>query len=146
MKEFRRWVNAAREKNDPSLLTNAIPYCRFLGLSLELIDGELIGKLKHSDSNIGNPVIPALHGGVTGALIESTAVLTLLWTEETAILPKTINITLDYLRTARAVDTFASATITKHGRRVVNVSASAWQGDDRDKPIISGSAHFLVAG
>jgi acyl-coenzyme A thioesterase PaaI-like protein len=51
---------------------------------------------------------------------------------------------VDYLRTGRAVDTYAKGTITKHGRRVANVRVDAWQ-DDRDRPIASAHAHFLLS-
>ena len=58
-------------------------------------------------------------------------------------MPKTINITVDYLRSARLVDTHARAMITKHGRRVANVQVRAWQGDE-SKPIAAAHAHFLL--
>ena len=57
--------------------------------------------------------------------------------------PKTINITVDYLRSARVIDTHARATITKHGRRVANVQVRAWQADE-SKPVAAAHAHFLL--
>ena len=94
---------------------------------------------------VGNPMLPALHGGTMGALLESTAIFELLWHAESIVLPKTINLTVQYLRSARPVDTFATATITKHGRRVVAARAEAWQGAD-ERPVATASAHFLVLG
>jgi acyl-coenzyme A thioesterase PaaI-like protein len=89
-------------------------------------------------------VISALHGGTVGALLESAAILKLLWEGSAGAVPKTINITLDYLRSARATeDTFARAIITKHGRRVANVQVRAWQRDEA-KPIAAAHAHFLL--
>ena len=38
---------------------------------------------------------------------------------------------------------FARGTITKLGRRVVNVRAVAWQSDP-DKPIAIANGHFLI--
>jgi uncharacterized protein (TIGR00369 family) len=93
---------------------------------------------------IGNPVISALHGGTVGALLESAAIFKLIWEGSSGVVPKTINITLDYLRSARATeDTFARATITKHGRRIANVQVRAWQLDE-SKPIAAAHAHFLL--
>ena len=60
-------------------------------------------------------------------------------------LPKPINLTIAYLRSAGPHDTFAEATVTKHGRRVANVQAVAWQRD-RSKPVASAQGHFLLPG
>ena len=120
-----------------------IPYARFLGLSVDVVDGDPITKLTASDILIGNPVLPALHGGTVGALLESAAIFKLLWEIKSLAVPKTINITVDYLRSARVVDTYARATITKHGRRVVNVQVLAWQQDE-SRPIAGAHAHFLL--
>jgi uncharacterized protein (TIGR00369 family) len=133
----------ARRSGDYRLLVQAIPYTRYLGISTELSQGELIGKLGFSDFLIGNPLLPALHGGTIAALLESTAIFQVLMEAETLVLPKTINITVAYLRSARPVDTFAHGTITKHGRRVAVVYAQAWQ-DDRSRPVATAHAHFLI--
>ena len=138
-------VERARKDNDWSPVTDAIPYARFLGLHAEARDGELLMRLAFSAGLVGNASIPALHGGTLGALLESAAIFQLLAEMETVVLPKTITVTIDYMRSGRAVDTWASATIAKHGRRVASVHAIAWQ-DDRAKPIASATAHFLVLG
>lgn len=139
-------IRAAREAGDPSPLLEHVPYAGFLGLSFELpVQGELVLRMRYSDHLIGDSALPALHGGTLGALLESAAIFTLMWRHEGERLPKTINLTIDYLRSGRATDTFAAATIIKHGRRVANVRAIAWQSE-RDRPIASADAHFLLAG
>ena len=136
-------VNRAREQSDFAGLVAVIPYANFLGVRMELRDGELIGVLGFSDHLVGNPAVPALHGGTIGALLESTSIFQVLWQADTLVLPKTINLTIDYLRSAKPQDTFCHGVITKHGRRVVNVRAIAYQSD-REKPVASANAHFLV--
>jgi uncharacterized protein (TIGR00369 family) len=136
-------IRAAREANDPTAIVEAIPYARFLGISAREEDGALLTTLAFSDHNIGNPAVPALHGGVVGAFLENTAILQLLWALESVHVPKTITITVDYLRTAGATDTVARATVTKLGSRVANVRAFAWQGDET-KPVAGANANFLV--
>ena len=133
----------ARRTGDYRPLVEAIPYNKFLGITAELHAGELIGKLNFSDTLVGNPMLPALHGGTIAALLESTAIFQVMTEAETLVLPKTINITVAYLRSARPVDTFAHGTITKHGRRVAVVYAQAWQ-DDRSRPVATAHAHFLI--
>jgi uncharacterized protein (TIGR00369 family) len=138
-------VAGARAANEPSRLLNAIPYARMLGLSASLDDGALVVCMPRSEHLVGNPVLPALHGGTVGALLESTAILELLWQKDSASVPKTITLTVDYLRSARLADSFARATITKHGRRVANVQVRAYQ-ESPDKPIATANLHFLLRG
>lgn len=136
-------VKLARDEKNPGLLTDAIPYTRWMGIHVAEHNGDLRGMMRFRDELIGNPVLPALHGGTTGALLESTGIFCLLWKAETVLLPKTINITIDYLRSARPVDTFAKAIIVKQGRRVASVRVEAWQ-EDPASPIAAANAHFLI--
>jgi acyl-coenzyme A thioesterase PaaI-like protein len=133
----------AKETGNFGSLVESIPYLRFLGIGIDLVDGKVVGKMTYSKHLIGNAALPALHGGTIGALLESTAVVQTLWEAETTRLPKIVTITLDFLRSGRPVDTFASGVITKHGRRVVTVGVEAWQ-EDRSRPIARANAHFLV--
>ncbi len=136
-------ITAAKQAGDISRLVSAVPYARFLGISAVHVDGELRGFLPFSEHLVGNPMLPALHGGVISALLESTAIFQLMWEAEAIVLPKTITLTVDYLRSGRALDTFARGILTRQGRRVANVRIEAWQ-DDRSRPIAVASAHFLV--
>ena len=136
-------IATAKQSGDYAPVFAAIPYARFLGITGETHGEELWGKLSYADPLIGNPALPALHGGTIGALLESTAIFQLFCEAETIILPKTINITVAYLRPGRPLDTFARAIVTKQGRRVASVRAEAWQ-EDRARPIATAVAHFLV--
>ena len=132
-----------KESGDCGLLMKAVPYTSFMGISASIVDGDLIGKLEFSKMLIGNPALPALHGGTMGALLESTSIFKVLWDAEQTVLPKTINITIEYLRRAKPCDTFARGIVTRHGRRVANVRAEAWQ-DDPERPVAIAYANFLV--
>ena len=59
------------------------------------------------------------------------------------MLPKTITLTVDYLRSGAPVDTHARSIVTRHGRRVANVRVEAWQAD-RAAPVATAHAIFLV--
>lgn len=143
MTTFPDLVSQAKATGQIGSLVESIPYLRFLGIGIDLVDGELIGKMAYSSCLIGNTNLPALHGGTIGALLESTAIFQTIWEAETARVPKIVTITIDFLRSGRPVDTYASGVITKHGRRVVNVGVEAWQ-DDRSRPIARANAHFLI--
>jgi uncharacterized protein (TIGR00369 family) len=121
-----------------------VPYASFLGVRAELKGDELTLVLPYAEHLIGNPLLPALHGGVVGALMELTALTQLAVAANTEKFPKTIDIGIDYLRSGRPVDTFARARVVKIGRRIANVQAEAWQSA-REKPIAAMHGHFLMA-
>ncbi|MGZ3422449.1 MAG: PaaI family thioesterase [Polyangiales bacterium] len=143
MSRVHAFIVEAKRTGDWSAIVGAIPYARFINLSVSVSSGELICTMKFEDKLVGNYTIPALHGGTLGGLLESTAVFALLHAQETVVLPKIVNVTVDYLRSGRAVDTYAAANITRQGRRVASVQAFAWQ-EDRNRPIASANAHFLL--
>jgi uncharacterized protein (TIGR00369 family) len=126
-----------------SAILQRIPYARFLGLRAALAGDEMTVILPFSDHIIGNVMLPAIHGGVLGALLEITALAQLSLTQGLARQPRPIDVTVEYLRSGRPVDTFARAQIKRLGRRVANVQVEAWQ-DERAKPIASLHGHFHV--
>lgn len=143
MSALKECVRAAKHSGDFGPLVEAIPYARFLGLRAEVSDGELITRLTASEHLIGNPALPALHGGTIGALLESAAIFSLFYEAENLLLPKTITITVDYLRSAKPVDTFARGIVSRLGRRVATVRAEAWQ-EDRSRLVATANVHLLV--
>jgi uncharacterized protein (TIGR00369 family) len=134
---------AARKSRDVSRLADAIPYAKWMQIAPENGTGELLTRMRYHESLIGNTYLPAIHGGTLGAMLEMAAIFHLLWETESEAVPKIVNITVDYLRSAGPRDVIASAKVTKQGRRMVNVFAEAWQ-DDRSRPVATAQAHFLV--
>jgi|CXWL01.1.fsa_nt_gi acyl-coenzyme A thioesterase PaaI-like protein len=141
--ELIRRAAAEGKKPDLQALVDAIPYCKFLGIEVDRKGTELTTILRFSQRLIGNPVLPALHGGVVGAFLEVTAVIQLMMEAESEDLPKPVDIGIDYLRSGKPVDTYARAIVTKQGRRVCNVRAEAWQ-DEHTRPIAALHGHFLI--
>ena len=88
-------------------------------------------------------MLPAVHGGVIGAFLELTAMLRLIDESGTDRVPKPINFTIDYLRSAGPTTTRARADIFKLGRRIAVVHVVAWQ-DDASRPVASGNGKFLL--
>lgn len=124
-------------------LLDSLPYARFLGLQTRMDGDDLTIVMPFADKLIGNPVLPALHGGSTAALLEMTAVAQVALSYPRLRLPRPINVTVAYLRSGKPVDVMARARISKAGRRVAHVLAEAWQ-DDAANPIASLTAHFLL--
>ena len=136
-------LEAAKRTGDYARMIELVPYSSFLGLTAAVEAGELVTTMKFADHLIGNPALPALHGGTTGALLESAATFEILHRVETIVLPKPITVTIDYLRSAAPLDTHARGIITRQGRRVANVRVEAWQ-TDRTQPIATANVICLV--
>ena len=154
-------VIKARREGALSALVEAVPFIQFLGVRFDRRGDELTGVLPFRQDLIGNPILPALHGGVVASFLEVTSIVTLSWyylwedIESGAFdateaaqgnlprLPKTIDFTVDYLRSGLQRDAYARATIRRTGRRYASVHVEGWQ-DNRDKHFAQATGHFLM--
>ena len=131
--------------NKDRLITDLkqIPYAAMLGVEPLFMGNDFTLVMPYKESNIGNPVLPTLHGGVIGGFMEIAAVAQILLTHPEEGIPKTVGINIDYLRRGKPLDCFAKAKITRHGRRIVNVNVEVWQ-ERPSLPIAALHGHFLV--
>jgi acyl-coenzyme A thioesterase PaaI-like protein len=153
-------VQVVKQRRDTALaaLTGAVPYARWLGIGFDRRGDELTAVLTFDDKRIGNPFLPALHGGATAAFLEMTAIIELAWAslwsdvESGAVdaeapgpvaMPRTIDFTVDYLRTGLPRDAYARARVNRSGRRYASVHVEAWQ-DDVTRPFAQATGHFLM--
>jgi uncharacterized protein (TIGR00369 family) len=116
------------------------PFARCLGIRLQDHDTWM---MPFSPKIIGNPILPAIHGGMTSAFLETAAIVGVTRELGAAAPPKPIGLTINYLRPGRALDSYANVSIVKQGRRIVAFEARSWQ-DDPDKPIASAFGHFML--
>ncbi len=135
-------------QHEPSVETlqlwlKKVPYALFLGIRAELRDDEILFILPENEKLIGNPSLPALHGGVVGAFMEQAGAFHLIAKMEKPVLPKIIDFSLDYLRPARLRDTYAQCKLTRQGRVIANVTITAWQ-EQSEQPNAIARAHFLL--
>ena len=136
-------LTQAWASGDPGAMARAIPFARFMGMEIIREEGRLMARLPFAPHLVGNAMLPALHGGVLGALLESVGIFAVMSEDNSPLPPKTISVTIEYLRSARTVDTFARADIIRQGRRVATVHAVAWQ-DDESKPVASATVLLLL--
>ncbi|OAN66791.1 PaaI family thioesterase [Seohaeicola saemankumensis] len=156
-------VQVVKQRRDAALnaLVHGVPYIKYLGIEFDRRGDELTAVLPFDDKLIGNPLLPALHGGVTAAFLEVTAIIGLSWASlweeietgridtQTLVagnlprLPKTIDFTVDYLRTGLPRDAYARAKVNRSGRRYASVHVEAWQ-DNRARAFAQATGHFLM--
>jgi uncharacterized protein (TIGR00369 family) len=126
--------------DDPSSPFPYSPFARCLGIRLQN-DGTWM--MPFSPKIIGSPILPAIHGGMTGAFLETAAIVGVTRELGAAAPPKPIGLTISYLRPGRAVDSYANVSIVKQGRRIVAFEGRAWQ-DDPNRPIAAAFGHFML--
>ncbi|MCR9145628.1 MAG: PaaI family thioesterase [Rhodobacteraceae bacterium] len=156
-------VQVVKQRRDAALraLVQGVPYIQFMGIEFDRRGDELTAVMPFDEKLIGNPLLPALHGGATAAFLEVTSIIGLSWAmlwddiesgtldPEALVagnlprLPKTIDFTVDYLRSGLPRDAYARAQVTRSGRRYASVRAEAWQ-DNRARPIAQATAHFVM--
>jgi len=156
-------MQVIKERRDGALLrlVKAVPYIGFMGICFDRRGDELTATMAYSDMLIGNPAVPAIHGGATAAFLETAAIIELAWADiwakiemerlsgaEIAALPiptfpKTIDFTTDYLSVGHPRDVYARARINRSGRRYASVHVEAWQ-DNRSKLVAQATGHFLM--
>ena len=159
----REPLQQVKQRRDAALraLADGIPYAQYLGISFDRRGDELTANLPFDDKLIGNPMLLALHGGVTAAFLEVAAIVGLSWSYlwedmesgvlsldaleagELPRLPKTIDFTVDYLRSGLPRDSYARAKVTRSGRRYASVHVEAWQ-DNRERPHAQATGHFMM--
>lgn len=162
-KSCPKHAHALKQKKDEALavVVHSIPYLHFMGISFDRRGDELTAIIRYHDSLIGNPSLPALHGGAIAAFLESSALIELSWRallkkiEASPLvphdiksgtqveMPKTIDFTVDYLRTGLPRDAYARASVRRSGRRYASVFVEAWQ-DKRSRIFAQATGHFLV--
>ncbi len=168
-----RWSAEMADRNEPldriksrrnaaiGALVGGVPYLAWLGIRFDRRGDELTAVMPFSEKLIGNPMLPALHGGVTAAFLEIAAVVELTWSSmwdemeagrmvpdaaippATPRLPKTIDFSIDYLRSGLPRDSYARARVVRLGRRYASVQVEAWQ-DNRARPFAQANGHFLM--
>ncbi|WP_312936681.1 PaaI family thioesterase [Stutzerimonas nitrititolerans] len=143
VRNLNEWVRQAHESNNYDPLLQMVPYARLIGIQCLRLGDEMVFRLPGNQDNIGNPTLPALHGGVIAGFMEHAAMLHLLMFMGSPHLPKIIDFSIDYLRAGLYRDTFAACQVWRQGRRVANVAVTAWQTNQAE-PIATARCHFKV--
>ena len=156
-------LSQVKARRDTALqaLVEGMPYAAWLGVRFDRRGDELTAVLPFSEKLIGNPALPALHGGVTAAFLEIAGLVELTWASmwddmesgrfvpdatlpgTAARLAKTIDFSVDYLRSGLPRDSYARARVVRLGRRYSSVQVEAWQ-DNRGRPFAQANGHFLM--
>lgn len=141
--EVHQQLLLAHAEGNYQPLLALIPYAGLIGIQCSRDGEDLLFCLPANRDNIGNPLLPAIHGGVIAGFMELSAALYLMIFSESATVPKIIDFSIDYLRAGQFRDTYARCQLWRQGRRVTNVAITAWQGNEGEA-IATARAHFKI--
>lgn len=120
------------------------PYALGLGCTVDHMDGDVpVLGCDYGPRVAGRPGF--WHGGALSGLLEMAAVAAVrsaLGIEMGRLKP--VNVSVQFMRGGLQKRTYAVGRVIREGRRLVNVSAEAWQ-DDRAKPLASAQMHVMIA-
>ena len=133
-----------------------MPYGETMDMRISALEeAALLCHMPFDDSLIGNVHLPAIHGGALSSFLEMAATLEVARRQLAQAdinhldvdqikntVPVPLNVTVQYLRSAKDQDCFARAEILKLGRRSNTVLCRLWQ-DDEAKPVASMTGIFV---
>lgn len=129
-----------------------IPFNRHFGLKVAGIEpGRVVLRLPWADHLVGDPIRPALHGGVTSMLLDNAGGVAAFSTFTTGRdRCSTIDLRIDYLGPGPVGrDLFAEARVVRRGKRVVFCRMEAYAerlpaDGERRAPFAIGQATYSI--
>ena len=144
--DLKDWMapDPGAEGEDGTLLT-AIPHSRELGMRLiSRAPDEAVMMIPYDPRLIGDPETGVMHGGAITALLDTCCGTAVMMSPRNPASTATLDLRIDYMRPAtpeRAV--YAHAYCYRATRSVGFVRATAYH-EDRDEPIATASAAFIL--
>jgi uncharacterized protein (TIGR00369 family) len=128
------------------VMEEMIPFNRYLGVRAAVVrKGFARLEVPFRDELVGDPMRPALHGGVLSALADTcggAAVWVSIDDERARI--STIDLRVDYLRPARLATLIAEATVVRLGNRVGVTDMRMFHPDAESDTIATGKGVYSI--
>ena len=128
------------------VMEEMIPFNRYLGVrATEVRKGFARLEVPFRDELVGDPLRPALHGGVLSALADTcggAAVWVSIDDERARI--STIDLRIDYLRPARLTNVIAEASVVRLGNRVGVADVRMFHPDAESDTIATGKGVYSI--
>lgn len=128
------------------VMEEMIPFNRYLGVRVARAEKGLCRlEVPFREELIGDPLRPALHGGVLSALADAAGGGA-VWTgiEDDRARVSTIDLRIDYLRPARLETIVAEATVVRLGNRVGVADVRLFHPDKESETVATGKGVYNV--
>ncbi|HSQ68138.1 MAG TPA: hotdog fold thioesterase [Polyangiaceae bacterium] len=128
------------------MVEDFIPFNRFLGIKVvKLGDGKVHLTLPFRPEFVGDPIRPAMHGGVLSTMADVAGGIA-VWSglAEPRARVATIDLRVDYLRPGRLETIDAAAVVVRKGNRVGVVDVSLFHPDRPDEVVATGKGVYNI--
>lgn len=134
-------VNIARQ------FIQAIPHARDLGLELlTLENGVAVISMPYDEKLVGNPSTGVIHGGAVSALMDTCSGAAVMCHPTGPAGTATIDLRIDYMRSAKPGDTITATATCHHMTRSVAFVRVTAVDSDTDNPLATAAGAFTVEG
>jgi uncharacterized protein (TIGR00369 family) len=115
-----------------NIFNELIPFNKFIGLELQTLEeGYAKAIIRFKQELIGDVRINAIHGGVISASMDAVggmaAVTTLNSIEDKIV---TVDMRVDYIRSARNTDLFIEARIVRSGNKIITTNMQVFAANE----------------
>ncbi len=126
-------------------LQEAIPFNRFLGIRVAGCR-EGWGKLElpFREEFIGDPLRPALHGGLVSTLLDTCGGYAVFTNAEPNVRLSTIDLRIDFLRPGKPELLFAECRVVRIGNRVAVTDGIAYHPSAPGEPIATAKGVYSL--
>lgn len=125
----------------------AIPHANALGLTLTYIgEGEAEITMPYNEALVGDPRTGVIHGGAVSAILDTCCGAAVMSHPSAPGGTATIDLRIDYMRTATPGQTITTRANCYHITRNVAFVRATAMDDDQDRPVATASGAFTVEG
>ncbi|MFH1438668.1 MAG: PaaI family thioesterase [Pseudomonadota bacterium] len=133
------------EQTITTLMETVIPFNRFMGIRISRVrDGFARMELPFREEFIGDPVRPALHGGVITTLIDTCGGAAVWSAADPGDRVSTVDLRVDYLLPGPLEDLACEARVLRIGNRVGVADMRVFAIGSPDRTIASGKGVYNV--
>ena len=129
------------------MMESFIPFNAFLGVRAVHIEKELLRlEVPFRPELVGDPIRPALHGGVLSALADACGGGAVwLGIEDARARVSTIDLRIDYLRPARLETLVAEARVVRLGNRVGVADVRLYNASSPEVTVATGKGVYNIS-
>jgi uncharacterized protein (TIGR00369 family) len=123
-----------------------IPFNKFLGLKATHVErGKVRLEIPWRDELVGDPMRPALHGGVISMLADTAGGM-VVWSMIDNVMARvsTIDLRIDYLRPGRLEQLVAEATVVRVGGRVAVADIRLFHMSAEAETVATGKGVYAI--
>lgn len=128
------------------LMEDFVPFNKYLGIKVVKIEkGRAHLTLPFRSEFVGDPLRPALHGGVVSTMADVAGGMA-AWTGvlDHRARVSTIDLRVDYLRPARLLTLDADAVVVRQGNRVAVVDVKIFHPDHHGEVVATGKGVYNI--